>query len=59
MGVPAFFRWLTVRYPQVVVDALTEDDLEVLHAEYQVMKRAKEAGGSEQTAGGQQVDLDA
>ena len=59
MGVPAFFRWLTVRYPQVVVDALTEDDLEVLHAEYQVMKRAKEAGGLEQTAGGQQVDLDA
>ena len=34
MGVPAFFRWLTIRYPQVVVDALTEDDMEVLHAEY-------------------------
>lgn len=37
MGVPAFFRWLTIRYPQVVVDALTEDALEVLHAEYQAM----------------------
>ena len=42
MGVPAFFRWLTIRYPQVVIDALTEDDMQVLLAEYEGMKKAKE-----------------
>jgi len=38
MGVPAFFRWLTVRYPQVVIDALTEHDLEYYYAEYDKKK---------------------
>jgi|TARA_B110000285_G_C15128105_1_gene621676 5'-3' exonuclease len=38
MGVPAFFRWLTVRYPQVVIDALTEQDLEYYYAEYDKKK---------------------
>ena len=34
MGVPAFFRWLTVRYPKVVIDALSEDELEGFEQEY-------------------------
>ena len=34
MGVPAFFRWLTMRYPKVVIDALTEHDIDILEAEY-------------------------
>ena len=59
MGVPAFFRWLTIRYPQVVIDALTEDDMEVLHAEYQAMKQAKERDGGGPLSSQQQRDLDA
>ena len=34
MGVPAFFRWLTVRYPSIIIEALSEDDVEFLKAEY-------------------------
>jgi len=34
MGVPAFFRWLTVRFPRVVVDALNSEDLEAFEEEY-------------------------
>jgi 5'-3' exonuclease len=30
MGVPAFFKWLTVRYPQIVIDAISEEDLDAL-----------------------------
>ena len=30
MGVPGFFRWLTVRYPKVVIDALSKEDIEDL-----------------------------
>ena len=30
MGIAAFYRWLVVRYPRAVVDALTEDDVYLL-----------------------------
>lgn len=31
MGVPAFFRWLSIRYPKTVIPALSDDDLEYLY----------------------------
>lgn len=42
MGVPAFFKWLTTRYPKVVIDALSEDDLEQLAQEYSQEKKNKD-----------------
>lgn len=35
MGVPAFFRWLTKRYPKVVIDALSADELEYLYDDFE------------------------
>jgi 5'-3' exonuclease len=31
MGVPAFFRWLQMRYPKTVAEAFSEDMLEILY----------------------------
>ena len=41
MGVPAFFKWLTVRYPQVVIDAISEEDLQYLYSEYEGRKKSR------------------
>ena len=35
MGVPAFFKWLTIRYPEVVIEAIGDDDLQYLYSEFQ------------------------
>ena len=35
MGIPAFFMWLTNRYPQIIIDALSEADLEKYRTEFQ------------------------
>lgn len=60
MGVPAFFKWLTIRYPQVVVDALTEDDMQVYIAEYEAMKKAKSMStDADKLSPEEQRDLDA
>ena len=34
MGVPAFFRWLSVRYPKVAINALSDEDLEHLYDDF-------------------------
>ena len=34
MGVPAFFKWLSVRYPQCIADAIAPEDLERMYQEF-------------------------
>lgn len=35
MGVPAFFRWLSIRYPKTVIPALSEDELDYLYVQFE------------------------
>jgi 5'-3' exoribonuclease 2 len=37
MGVPAFFKWLTMRYPKVVMDAIEE-----IHSDFNINTFLKE-----------------
>ena len=57
MGVPAFFKWLTIRYPSVVIDALSAADLAYYHAEYDKSKVRSESGeNNENLGGGGEID---
>lgn len=49
MGVPAFFKWLSCRYPKAVIDALSEDELQHLLEDYKKEKKqsAPSGGGSD------------
>ena len=60
MGVPAFYRWLTIRYPKVVIDALSEDDLEILADEYDKEKQGNSsgAGGGGPPGDSNEINLD-
>lgn len=40
MGVPAFFRWLSIRYPKTVIPALSEDELDYLYVQYEEENQA-------------------
>ena len=37
MGVPAFFKWLSVRYPKCVINAFSKEDLEIAYEEYKTI----------------------
>ena len=59
MGVPAFFRWLTVRYPKVVIDAISTDDLEIYADEHRKEKQAaKEQRAAAKANDPNEIDLD-
>ena len=42
MGVPAFFRWISIRYPKVVINAISPADLQELQMQFRAEQDSNE-----------------
>lgn len=55
MGVPAFYRWLSEKYPKIVVDMVEDRVMRVEGVEIPIDLTAANPNGIEVRCGGQRV----